>query len=175
MKRKSLFSGFIFITMLIVELACARATFIPVNCSITPLIGGMFLVLALLIFSPIKIADRWGKLLVLSLGQIKSLTGRGLFFIISIVSTIPFRLMNTSFAEKFGEAAKTYANNPVALHLRAMNMLYDGLKQNSTIVIVPSSAVDTMQLGSMAGLTALIMGIGQEKANKENGTALQEN
>jgi regulator of protease activity HflC (stomatin/prohibitin superfamily) len=70
-------------------------------------------------------------------------------------------------AEKFGEAALTYANNPVALHLRAMNMLYEGLKQNSTIVIVPSSAIDTMQLGSMAGLTALTMGIGQEKANKE--------
>src|SRR5664279_2440892 len=70
-------------------------------------------------------------------------------------------------AEKFGEAAKTYTNNPVALHLRAMNMLYEGLKQNSTIVIVPSSAVDTMQLGSMAGLTALTMGIGQDKANKE--------
>jgi regulator of protease activity HflC (stomatin/prohibitin superfamily) len=70
-------------------------------------------------------------------------------------------------AEKFGEAALTYANNPVALHLRAMNMLYEGLKQNSTIVIVPSSAVDTMQLGSMAGLTALTMGIGQDKADKE--------
>jgi len=69
-------------------------------------------------------------------------------------------------AEKFGEAALTYANNPVALHLRAMNMLYEGLKQNSTIVIVPSSAVDTMQLGGMAGLTALTMGIGQDKANK---------
>jgi regulator of protease activity HflC (stomatin/prohibitin superfamily) len=78
-------------------------------------------------------------------------------------------------AEKFGEAAKTYTNNPVALHLRAMNMLYEGLKQNSTIVIVPSSAVDTMQLGSMAGLTALTMGIGQEKANNENGTALTGN
>jgi len=71
-------------------------------------------------------------------------------------------------AEKFGEAALTYANNPVALHLRAMNMLYEGLKQNSTIVIVPSSAVETMQLGGMAGLAALTMGIGQEKANKEN-------
>jgi regulator of protease activity HflC (stomatin/prohibitin superfamily) len=73
-------------------------------------------------------------------------------------------------AEKFGEAALTYANNPVALHLRAMNMLYEGLKQNSTIVIVPSSAVDTMQLGSMAGLTALTMGIGQDKAKNENST-----
>ncbi len=51
-------------------------------------------------------------------------------------------------AEKFGEAAKTYANDPVALHLRAMNMLYEGLKQNATIVLVPSTALDTMQLGS---------------------------
>jgi regulator of protease activity HflC (stomatin/prohibitin superfamily) len=70
-------------------------------------------------------------------------------------------------AEKFGEAAKTYANNPVALHLRAMNMLYEGLKENSTIVIVPSTALETMQLGSVAGLTALTMGIGQEHAEKE--------
>ena len=69
-------------------------------------------------------------------------------------------------AEKFGEAAKTYVNNPVALHLRAMNMLYEGLKQNSTIVIVPSSAVDTMQLGGLTGLTALTMGLGQERANQ---------
>jgi regulator of protease activity HflC (stomatin/prohibitin superfamily) len=70
-------------------------------------------------------------------------------------------------AEKFGEAAKTYANDPVALHLRAMNMLYEGLKQNSTIVIVPSTAVESMQLGGLAGLTALTMGLGQEKAMKE--------
>jgi regulator of protease activity HflC (stomatin/prohibitin superfamily) len=70
-------------------------------------------------------------------------------------------------AAKFGEAAKTYANNPVALHLRAMNMLYEGLKQNSTIVIVPSSAVETMQLGGMAGLAALTMGIGQEATIRE--------
>ena len=76
-------------------------------------------------------------------------------------------------AEKFGEAALTYVNNPVALHLRAMNMLYEGLKENSTIVIVPSSVVDTMQLGSIAGLTALTMGIGQENAKKENSTALK--
>jgi regulator of protease activity HflC (stomatin/prohibitin superfamily) len=67
-------------------------------------------------------------------------------------------------ALSFGEAAKTYANNPVALHLRAMNMLYEGLKQNSTIVIVPSSAIETMQLGGLTGLTALTMGIGQDKA-----------
>jgi regulator of protease activity HflC (stomatin/prohibitin superfamily) len=66
-------------------------------------------------------------------------------------------------AEKFGEAAKTYADNPTALHLRAMNMLYEGLKTNSTIVIVPSSALETMQLGGLAGMTALSMGLTGEK------------
>jgi regulator of protease activity HflC (stomatin/prohibitin superfamily) len=70
-------------------------------------------------------------------------------------------------AEKFGEAAKTYANNPTALHLRAMNMLYEGLKQNSTIVIVPSSAVESMQLGGMAGITALTMGLEKKSAQEE--------
>jgi Membrane protease subunits, stomatin/prohibitin homologs len=69
-------------------------------------------------------------------------------------------------AEKFGEAAKTYINNPVALHLRAMNMLYEGLKENATIVVVPSTVLETMQLGGIAGVTALTMGIGQENANK---------
>jgi regulator of protease activity HflC (stomatin/prohibitin superfamily) len=72
-------------------------------------------------------------------------------------------------AEKFGDAARTYANNPTALHLRAMNMLYEGLKQNSTIVIVPSTALETMQLGGLSGLTALTMELkkGQE-ANDQN-------
>ena len=68
-------------------------------------------------------------------------------------------------AEKFGEAAKTYTNDPVALHLRAMNMLYDGLKgNNATIVIVPSTAIETMQLGGLAGMTALTKALGQERA-----------
>jgi regulator of protease activity HflC (stomatin/prohibitin superfamily) len=75
-------------------------------------------------------------------------------------------------AEKFGEAAKTYTNNPVALHLRAMNMLYEGLKNNSTIVVVPSSALDTMQLGGLAGMTALTMGVDQKNANQEKAPAL---
>jgi regulator of protease activity HflC (stomatin/prohibitin superfamily) len=69
-------------------------------------------------------------------------------------------------AEKFVEAANTYASNPAALHLRAMNMLYEGLKQNSTIVIVPSTAVEGMQLGGMAGLTALTMGLSQQASTK---------
>jgi regulator of protease activity HflC (stomatin/prohibitin superfamily) len=69
-------------------------------------------------------------------------------------------------AQKFGEAALTYADNPTALHLRAMNMLYEGLKQNSTIVIVPSSAIETMQLGGLSGVTALTMELQKEKENK---------
>ena len=68
-------------------------------------------------------------------------------------------------AEKFAEAAKSYEHNPIALHLRAMNMLYEGLKENATIVIVPSTAVESMQLGGLAGMTALTMGLGQESAN----------
>ena len=58
-------------------------------------------------------------------------------------------------AQKFEEASRTYADNPTALHLRAMNMLYEGLKSNATLVIVPSTAVETMQLGGIAGITAL--------------------
>ena len=67
-------------------------------------------------------------------------------------------------AEKFVAAAKTYANDPAAFHLRAMNMLYEGLKTNASIVIVPSTAVETMQLGSMVGLTALA-----EKMTRDSG------
>ena len=55
----------------------------------------------------------------------------------------------------FEESSKAYAENPVALHLRAMNILLEGMRQNSTIVIVPSSAVETMGLGAMSGLTSL--------------------
>ena len=60
-------------------------------------------------------------------------------------------------AEKFKEAARTYADDPTAFHLRAMNMLYEGLKTNSTIMVVPSAAIESMQLGGLAGLTALGM------------------
>jgi regulator of protease activity HflC (stomatin/prohibitin superfamily) len=65
-------------------------------------------------------------------------------------------------AEKFGEAARTYAGDPTALHLRAMNMLYEGLKQNSTIVLVPSSALETMQLGNLAGVATVAGELGKQ-------------
>ncbi len=58
-------------------------------------------------------------------------------------------------ASSFAEASQAYANNPTALHLRAMNMLFEGLKEKGALVIVPSSAVDTMNLGGIAGVTSL--------------------
>jgi len=61
----------------------------------------------------------------------------------------------TEIAERFVTAGEAYANHPVALHLRAMNMLYEAIKEKGSMVIVPSSAVETMGLGGMAGLTAL--------------------
>ena len=58
-------------------------------------------------------------------------------------------------ADSFVQAAASYAENPVALHLRAMNMLYEAIKERGSMVIVPSSAVETMGLGGMIGTAAL--------------------
>ena len=57
----------------------------------------------------------------------------------------------TEISAKFAEASKVYINNPVALHLRAMNMLYEAIKEKGAMVIVPSTAVETMGLGGMLG------------------------
>lgn len=61
----------------------------------------------------------------------------------------------TEIAEKFAQASKEYRNNPVALHLRGMNMLFEGLKEKESMVIVPSSALETMNLGAIGGLASL--------------------
>ncbi len=61
----------------------------------------------------------------------------------------------TEIAEKFAQASKEYTDNPVALHLRGMNMLFEGLKEKGSMVIVPSSALDTMNLGAIGGLASL--------------------
>ncbi|OGO44990.1 MAG: peptidase [Chloroflexi bacterium RBG_16_63_12] len=66
-------------------------------------------------------------------------------------------------ASSFAEAAQAYRDNPTALHLRAMNMLFEGLKEKGALVIVPSSAVDTMNLGGLSGLTALAKTAGSEQ------------
>jgi regulator of protease activity HflC (stomatin/prohibitin superfamily) len=58
-------------------------------------------------------------------------------------------------AQSFADASEAYLDNPTALHLRAMNMLFEGLKEKGALVIVPSSAVDTMNLGGLMGMTSL--------------------
>ena len=69
-------------------------------------------------------------------------------------------------AESFNAAAKMYADNPTAFHLRAMNMLYEGLKRsNATIVIVPSTAVESMQLGGMPTMATVASAIAQAQGN----------
>jgi regulator of protease activity HflC (stomatin/prohibitin superfamily) len=64
-------------------------------------------------------------------------------------------LAETEIAEMFGKASLTYKDNPVALHLRAMNMLYEAIKEKGAMVIVPSSAVETMGLGGMLATRSL--------------------
>ena len=61
----------------------------------------------------------------------------------------------TEIAAKFAKASELYRDNPVALHLRAMNMLYEAIKEKGAMVIVPSSAVETMGLGGIMGATAM--------------------
>jgi len=67
-------------------------------------------------------------------------------------------------AASFAKASEAYIHNPTALHLRAMNMLFEGLKEKGALVIVPSSAIDTMNLGGLSGMVALA----QNNIPKEN-------
>jgi regulator of protease activity HflC (stomatin/prohibitin superfamily) len=60
-----------------------------------------------------------------------------------------------AIAHSFSEAAKEYHNNPTALHLRAMNMLYEGLKEKGALMLIPSSAVESMGMGGLMGAAAL--------------------
>ena len=78
----------------------------------------------------------------------------------------------TEIAEKFEQASKRYTNNPVALHLRGMNMLFEGLKEKGSMVIVPSSALDTMNLGAIGGLASLAKG--SETIGDKNETVASE-
>ena len=61
----------------------------------------------------------------------------------------------TEAAEKFVNASKVYEGHPMALHLRAMNMLYEAMKEKGAMVVVPSSAVETMGLGGQLGIAAM--------------------
>lgn len=73
----------------------------------------------------------------------------------------------TEISEKFAQASELYRGNPVALHLRAMNMLYEAIKERGSMVIVPSSAVETMGLGGMMGVAAIAGGTGLKPDEKQ--------
>jgi len=73
----------------------------------------------------------------------------------------------TEIAEKFADASVHYKNNPAALHLRAMNMVFEGLKQKGSMIIVPSTAVETMGLGAIGGLTAFDRILGESQLGAE--------
>jgi regulator of protease activity HflC (stomatin/prohibitin superfamily) len=73
----------------------------------------------------------------------------------------------TEISEKFAQASREYINNPIALQLRAMNMLYEGLKEKGSMIIVPSSALDSMNLGVIGGLASLARGNESSEANNK--------
>lgn len=77
----------------------------------------------------------------------------------------------TEISEKFSQASENYHNNPVALQLRGMNMLFEGLKEKGSLVIVPSSALESMNLGAIGGLTALAENNTNETPNPTENTA----
>lgn len=71
-------------------------------------------------------------------------------------------------ADKFNEASKKYSSNPTAFQLRAMNMVYEGIKQNNSLMLMPSSALDNMNLGTVLGTTALQETKKLQDKDKEN-------
>jgi regulator of protease activity HflC (stomatin/prohibitin superfamily) len=74
----------------------------------------------------------------------------------------------TEIAEKFAQAAKQYQDNPVAMHLRGMNMLFEGLKEKGSMIIVPSSALETMNLGAICGMAALSQASSEKNETKNS-------
>jgi len=77
----------------------------------------------------------------------------------------------TEIAKKFSDASVYYKDNPAALHLRAMNMIFEGLKQKGSMIIVPSTAVETMGLGALGGLTAFDRILAESKIKAEGAKA----
>ncbi len=80
----------------------------------------------------------------------------------------------TEIAEKFARASDHYQNNPVALHLRAMNMVFEGLRKKGSMIIVPSSAVETMGLGALGGLTSFGHTAKLEEQGPPTGTDMEQ-
>ena len=78
-----------------------------------------------------------------------------LILALALTARIILGTAETEIADKFSQASQVYQQNPVALHLRAMNMLYEAIKEKGAMVVVPSTAVETMGLGGLMGTVAL--------------------
>ncbi len=119
MKSKSPFSGFMFIIIVGIGLAWARSAYADANIAKSAIIAAIFIVIALVISSAIKIADPWDKAVVLRVGHFKSLRGAGLLFIVPVIDTIPYwidtRLITTSF-----KAGKTLTKDTVLVDVCAV-------------------------------------------------------
>lgn len=85
-------------------------------------------------------------------------------------SRIILSTAETEIAAKFSDASKYYRDNPSALHLRAMNMIFEGLKKKGSMIIVPSTAVETMGLGALGGMTAFDRIMDSQKEPIDEGT-----
>jgi len=148
---------------------------INVSCAVVTILLSVYTELAL------KIAKQWERAVVLRLGRFHRLKGPGMFFIIPIVEgiaqVVDMRIRSTDFNSESTltkdtvpvNAAKHYESNPVAMHLRGMNMLFEGLKEKGSVIIVPSSALETMNLGAIGGLAALSQ-VDSEKDRRESST-----
>jgi regulator of protease activity HflC (stomatin/prohibitin superfamily) len=296
MRNASPLPGQIFIIIFVAGLGLAYANMSPASYGASVSIAVLSFIVASIVANAVKVADQWERVVVLRLGEFRSLEGPGLFFIVPILETVPFRIdvrvITSTFraeqtmtrdtvpvdvdavlfwkvvdpktaaldvadyasainwaaqtalrdvigktlladmlegreklsvelqriidarakpwgidvisvelkdvripaalqdamsmqaqaererqarvilgdserqvADSFNAAAKMYADNPTAFHLRAMNMLYEGLKRsNATIVIVPSTAVESMQLGGMPTMATVASAIAHAQA-----------
>ena len=93
-----------------------------------------------------KIAKQWERGIVLRLGKYRAREKR---------ARVILGEAEREIAHLFEEASRMYQDNPTALHLRAMNMLYEGLKEKGALMLVPSTAVESMGMGGMLGAAAL--------------------
>ena len=123
--------------------------------------------MAALVAASVKVARQWEKAVILRLGKFKKLAGPGIFMVIPIVDSVSSwvdqRVIATSFNAEQTLTKDTVPvdvdaeNKPVALHLRAMNILYEGLKEKGALVVVPSTAVETMGLGGVEKMNLIYL------------------
>ena len=166
--------NFISITIVLLSLAMA-AVLVYFNIAHWS-IAASFGVILLFLAASIRIADQWEKAVVLRMGKFLGwgITCQNVGIKDIVIpetladamskqaqaererqARIILGTAETEIAEKFAEASKQNQDNPVALQLRGMNMLFEGLKEKGSLIIVPSSALESMNLGAIGGLAAL--------------------